>query len=303
MKVAVTGSSGLIGSALLPALRADGHEVVRIVRRPPRGPGEIRWDPLAGQLDPRELQGVEAVINLAGAGLGDHRWTASYKQVLCASRIEGTRLLAETLAGLAVPPRVLLSGSAIGWYGSPAGATGPALDESAGAGVGFLADLVRGWEGATAAAEAGGIRVVRLRTGVVLSARGGMLGRLLPLFRLGAGGQLGPGRQWLSWISLRDTVAAALYLLEADGTRGPVNLVAPRPVTNAEFTATLARALHRPAFARVPRAALRLALGEFADEGVFASQRLAPAALLDAGFRFAHPDLAAALEDALHHGG
>ncbi|OAA28326.1 hypothetical protein UG55_1006301 [Frankia sp. EI5c] len=303
MKVAVTGSSGLIGSALLPALRADGHEVVRIVRRPPRDASEVHWDPRAGVLDPLSLRGADAVVNLAGAGIGDHRWTAAYRQTLRTSRIEGTRLLAETLAGLTPPPRVLLSGSAIGWYGTSAGSTESALDESAAAGTGFLADLARDWEAATAAADAAGVRVVHLRTGVVLSGRGGLLRRLLPIFRLGAGGRLGTGRQWLSWITLTDTVRAlALLLGEAEGTRGPVNLVSPNPVTNAEFTAALARVLHRPALVPVPRAALRLALGEFADEGALASQRLAPAALLGAGFRFTHPELAPALADAVLHG-
>ncbi|WP_018635804.1 TIGR01777 family oxidoreductase [Parafrankia elaeagni] len=302
MKVAVTGSSGLIGSALLPALRADGHEVVRIVRRPPGEPSEIRWDPAAGMLDPTALRGVDAVVNLAGAGIGDHRWTSDYRQRLRSSRIDGTRLLAETLAGLSPAPRVLLSGSAIGWYGTAAGSETAALDESAAPGDGFLAGLARDWEAATTAADQAGLRVVHLRTGIVLSARGGMLPRLLPIFRLGAGGRLGSGRQWLSWISLIDTVGALRFLLGAEEVRGPVNLVAPHPVTNAEFTTALAHAVRRPAVARVPRAALRLALGAFADEGVFASQRLTPAALLGAGFAFAHPDLASALSEALRSG-
>ncbi|MCK9904642.1 TIGR01777 family protein [Parafrankia colletiae] len=302
MKVAVTGSSGLIGSALLPALQADGHEVVRIVRRPPGDPSEIRWDPAAGVLDPTALRGVDAVVNLAGAGIGDHRWTSDYRQRLRSSRIDGTRLLAETLAGLSPAPRVLLSGSAIGWYGTAAGSAAVALDESAAPGDGFLAGLARDWEAATTAADQAGLRVVHLRTGIVLSARGGMLPRLLPIFRLGAGGRLGSGRQWLSWISLIDTVGALRFLLGAEEVQGPVNLVAPHPVTNAEFTTALAHALRRPAVARVPRAALRLALGAFADEGVFASQRLTPAALLGAGFAFTHPDLASALSEALRSG-
>ncbi|MEX5632018.1 TIGR01777 family oxidoreductase [Parafrankia sp. FMc2] len=302
MKVAVTGSSGLIGSALLPALQADGHEVVRIVRRPPGDASEIRWDPAAGMLDPTALRGVDAVVNLAGAGIGDHRWTSGYRQRLRSSRIDGTRLLAETLAGLSPAPRVLLSGSAIGWYGTAAGSAAAALDESAAPGDGFLAGLARDWEAATTAADQAGLRVVHLRTGIVLSARGGMLPRLLPIFRLGAGGRLGSGRQWLSWISLIDTVGALCFLLGAEEVRGPVNLVAPHPVTNAEFTTALAQALRRPAVARVPRAALRLALGAFADEGVFASQRLTPAALLGAGFAFTHPDLASALSEALRSG-
>jgi uncharacterized protein (TIGR01777 family) len=295
MRIVVTGASGLIGSALVPALRDDGHEVVTLVRRPPRAGGEFRWDPAGGQLDPAALAGTDAAVHLAGAGIGDHRWTASYQRELRASRIAGTALLARSLAAVTPPPRVLLSGSAIGWYGTEADGRGEPLDESAPAGSGFLADLVADWEGAADPARDAGIRVAALRTGVVLSTQGGALARQLPLFRRGLGGRLGSGQQWLSWISRTDHVNATRFLLTAAAVRGPVNLVAPAPVTNARFTAALAAALRRPALLPVPRAALRLALGGFADEGVLASQRLAPAALTAAGFRFAHPDLDTAL--------
>ncbi|SNQ48923.1 conserved hypothetical protein [Frankia canadensis] len=295
MRIVMTGSSGLIGSTLVPALRGDGHQVTALVRRPPRAGDEIRWDPAAGRLDAAALAGTEAAIHLAGAGIGDHRWTASYRRELRESRIRGTDLLARTLAELTPPPRVLLSGSALGWYGTRAGGDAGPVDEPAPAGTGFIADLVAGWEAATAPARDAGLRVCTLRTGVVLSTRGGVLRRQLPLFRVGLGGRLGSGRQWLSWISLRDQVDAIRFLLTAESVRGPVNLVAPAPVTNARFTAALAAALHRPALAPVPRLALRAALGGFADEVALASQRIAPAVLTGAGFPFTHPDLDQAL--------
>jgi uncharacterized protein len=296
MKVAVSGASGLIGSALVPALRADGHAVLTLVRRPPRADGEVRWDPAGGLLDPVDLAGTDAVVHLAGAGVFDRRWTAAYRRTIRDSRVQGTRLLSGVLAGLAPRPRVLLSGSGVGWYGPRADEP---VDESAPPGEGFLADVAREWEAATAAAEEAGIRVCRLRSGVVLSGRGGALGRQLPLFRLGVGGRLSSGRQWLSWISLVDEVAAIRFLLTAEDVGGPVNLVAPGTVTNAAFTRALAAAVHRPAAAPVPRLALRVALGGFADEGVLASQRVVPAALLRAGFTFAHPDIDTALRAVL----
>ncbi|MCK9877779.1 TIGR01777 family oxidoreductase [Frankia sp. Ag45/Mut15] len=305
MRIVVTGASGLIGSALVPALRDDGHEVQVLVRRPPRAPGEISWDPVAGRLDPAALVGVDAAIHLAGAGIGDHRWTTSYRQTLRTSRIDTTRLLARTLAGLSPRPGVLLSGSAIGWYGTDAGGDAGPLDESAPPGDGFLARLVADWEASAQPARDAGIRVCTLRTGVVLAADGGALARQLPLFRFGLGGRLGSGRQWLSWITLNDHVRALRFLLDdtpdAPGATvaGPVNLVAPEPVTNARFTAALAGVLHRPAFAVVPRVALRLALGGFAEEGVLASQRLTPAALTDAGFHFTQPAIDNALRSVL----
>ncbi len=302
MRIVVTGASGLIGSALVPALHGDGHTVTTLVRRTPRTGGEIQWDPAAGRLDPAALAGTDAVVHLAGAGIGDRRWTDDYKRLLRDSRIAGTDLLARTLATLTPPPQAFLSGSAVGWYGTSAGGDAGPLDENAPAGAGFLARLVEDWEAAATPAREAGIRVVTLRTGVVLSRHGGSLGRQLPLFRLGLGGRLGSGRQWLSWISRTDHVAALRLLLADDSVAGPVNLVAPEPVTNAAFTAALASALHRPAFAAVPRLALRAALGEFADEGVLASQRLAPAVLTAAGFRFTHPDIDTALRAILTDG-
>lgn len=300
MKIVVTGSSGLVGSALVRALRADGQDVLRVVRRPPRGPDELRWDPTARQLDPGGLADADAVVHLAGAGLGDRRWNAAYQQRILDSRVAGTTLIAETIAAnvaAGAAPPVLLSGSAVGWYGE----TGDtAADETYPAGPGFLAGVVRAWESSTQAAEDAGCRVAHLRTGVVLSAAGGALRRQLPLFRLGLGGRLGSGRQWLSWISLVDEVNAIRFLLDADRVAGPVNLVSPRPVTNAAFTQALSRVLRRPALLPVPAPALRLALDGFADEGVLVSQRVTPGVLVAAGFPYAHPEIEPALRAAIN---
>jgi uncharacterized protein (TIGR01777 family) len=294
MRIAVTGSSGLIGTALVRALREDGHGVMRLVRKDPEGPDEARWDPMGG-VDTAALENLDAVVHLAGAGIGDRRWTADYKKKLRDSRVTGTRTLAEALAGLHRPPRVMVSGSAIGFYGD----TGDEeADESSRMGRGFLAEMVRDWEAAAQPAAKAGIRVVHPRTGIVLSRGGGVLGKLLPLFRLGLGGRLGDGRQWMSWISLHDQVAALRSLIGRDGISGPVNLTSPAPVTNAEFTRALARSVHRPAPFTVPAFVLRAALDGFADEGLLVSQRVRPARLADAGFAFRHPDLESALESA-----
>ncbi|WP_169979739.1 MULTISPECIES: TIGR01777 family oxidoreductase [unclassified Microbispora] len=292
MTTVVTGSSGLLGTALVDALRADGHEVRRLVRRTPAGPGERFWDPANGVLDPGALEGADAVVHLAGAGIGDRRWSEAYKRELMDSRVNGTRTLAEALARAEGGPRVLLSSSAIGFYGD----TGDrAVDESAPPGRGFLVDLVRGWEAATEPAGEAGARVTLLRSGVVLSGRGGALARMLPIFKMGAGAVLGNGRQYVSWISLPDWVDAVRFLL-AHELAGPVNLTAPEPVTNAEYTAALAKALRRPTMPLpAPRFALRLALGEFAEEALLAGQRVLPRRLLDAGHRFAHPTVGEAL--------
>jgi len=293
MDVAVTGSSGLIGTALVAALRADGHEVIRLVRAGPGAADAIVWDPHAdrGGLDPRSLDGVAAVVHLAGAGLADKRWTPGYQAEIRDSRVRGTRALAGALAAMAAPPGVLLSGSAIGWYGDTGGRE---VTESDPAGSGFLAKVVRDWEAAAGDAARAGIRVVTLRSGVVLSSKGGMLGRLLPLFRLGIGGRIGTGRQVMSWIGLSEWVAAVRFLLGRDDISGPVNLTTPSPVSNAEFTSALAAAVHRPAVMLVPVPALKLAIGGVSSD-ILSSARVLPRRLLDEGYQFRHPGIAGAL--------
>ena len=292
MKIAVTGSSGLIGSALLPALRDDGHTVLRLVRRPPAGADELRWDPATRTLDPAALAGVDAVVNLAGVGIGDRRWTTARKRAVLASRVDATETVSAAVAAADPRPRALLSASAIGWYGDTGDAT---VDESASAGHDFLAHVCLRWEAATRAAEEAGVRVAHLRSGLVCGT-GGLLGRLLPLARLGLASPLGSGRQWWSWISLADEVGAIRHVLDIDGIAGPVNLTGPEPVTNREFTKTLGRVLHRPVvLPPVPRVALRLALGEFADVGVVAGQRVLPRVLQRTGYRYRHETVEQAL--------
>jgi uncharacterized protein (TIGR01777 family) len=294
MTIIVTGSSGLLGSALVKALRADGTRVVCLVRRAPRGADESFWNPEKGIVDPAALEGAEAVVHLAGAGLGDRRWTDDYKREVVRSRVRGTRTLVEALAGLSAKPSVLLSGSAIGFYGD----TGDrAVDETAPPGTGFLAEeVVVPWEAATAPAEEAGIRVVLLRTGLVLSGDGGILSRILPIFKLGLGAPLGSGRQYWSWISVEDWVLAVQNLMENPEISGPVNLTAPEPVTNTEFTRTLGEAVHRPTMPlAVPGIVLRTALGGFAEEGVLVGQRVLPRRLLDSGHAFRHTCLNEAL--------
>ena len=293
MRVAVTGSSGLIGTALVAALRADGHQVIRLVRTGPATPDTLPWDPGAerGGLAPQSLDGVGAVVHLAGAGIADKRWTEGYQAEIRDSRVRGTRELAGALAAMAAPPGVLLAGSAIGWYGDTGGRE---VTESAPAGRGFLPDVVRDWEAAAGEAASAGIRVVTLRSGIVLSSHGGVLGRLLPLFRLGLGGRLGSGRQMMSWIGLPDWVAAARFLLSHADVTGPVNLTSPNPVSNAEFTSALAHAVHRPAVMPVPVPALKLAVGGVSSD-ILSSARVLPRKLLDAGYQFQYPDIAGAL--------
>ncbi|WNI15207.1 TIGR01777 family oxidoreductase [Actinacidiphila sp. ITFR-21] len=295
MRIAVTGASGLIGSALVRSLAADGHEVVRLVRRVPAADGEVRWNPTAGTVDTAGLSGCEAIVHLAGAGVGDRRWTTARKKVLVASRVRGTDAIARAAASLDTPPRVLVCGSAIGYYGD----TGDAwVDEDSPAGEGFLARLVQDWEAAAEPAHAAGVRTAYARTGLVVSGRGGAWGRLFPIFRAGLGGRLGNGRQYWSFISLRDQVAALRHLVDTDGLSGPVNLTAPEPLTNREVTAAMGRVLRRPAIAAVPAPALRIALGEFASD-VLGSQRVRPKRLLDSGFVFALPDIDQAIRAAL----
>lgn len=295
MMIVLTGASGLIGSALKARLRTDGHELRILVRRPPTGSEEVQWDPAAASLDPAHLAGTDAVINLSGAGVGDHRWTTTYKQTILDSRLQPTRLLATTIRELGTDaPPALLSASAVGYYGDT---REHVVDETAAPGSGFLADVCRQWEGATAAAE-GTTRVVHLRTGLVLSGAGGLLARLRRLVDLGAGGPLGSGRQYQPWISIDDEVGAMAFLLES-AIRGPVNLTGPDPVTQKHFVQTLARIRSRPAIVPTPAIALRLALGQFADEGVLVGQRAVPAVLSAAGYEFAHPTLEGALRSAL----
>ena len=298
MKVAVTGSSGLIGTALVASLRADGHEVIRLVRRPPRGADEARWDPRAADgglipSAPGRLDGLDACVHLAGAGVADRRWTARYKAEIRASRVLGTRALAGALAKLSPPPASLVAASAIGWYGDTGGRE---VDESAPAGQAFLARLVRDWEAAAGPAAAAGIRVVHTRSGLVLTPRGGILARLLPPARLGLCPRFGSGRQVMSWISLSDEIGAIRFLLDRKDISGPVNLTAPVPVTNSEFTAALEDAVGRRdlPWLRVPAPALRLALGEAAVE-LLTSARVLPKRLQEAGYGFRHPALPEAL--------
>ena len=288
--IAIAGSSGLIGSALVSTLRAADHRVLRIVRRAPSNGDELFWNPDTGEFDASALHGVDAVVNLCGVGVGEKRWSGAFKQSLRDSRIEPTEVIAGAVADAGVP--VLINASAVGYYGDTRDRV---TDESAPEGRGFLAGLCADWEAATAPAVAAGSRVVLLRTGLVMSPAGGMVNRLKPLFSLGLGARLGNGRQYIPWISLEDEVRAVLFAMATDGLSGPVNLTGPAPVTNAEFTAALGRALNRPTPVMVPGFALRTLLGEIADEGLLVGQRAIPAALERAGFNFHHNTVGEAL--------
>lgn len=303
MKVAVTGSTGLIGTALTASLRADGHEVVRLVRRPPRSSDEVRWDPRAADAGHPALNGVDACVHLAGAGVGDHRWTARYKAEIRASRVLATRALATALAAAKPTPKAFITASAIGWYGDTGGTE---VTEGAPAGNGFLSRVVHDWEAATAPAAEAGIRVAHTRSGLVLGAGGGALARLVLPARLGVLPRFGDGHQVMSWISLTDEIRAFRFLLDADGAdgrSGPFNLTAPNPVTNAELTSALHAAFKRPDFRwlRVPASVVRLALGEMSSE-LLTSARVLPRRLLAAGFEFRYPTIAGALTAELHPG-
>jgi uncharacterized protein len=293
MKVVVTGARGLIGSALVPALLAGGHSVSRLTRGEPREEGEYRWDPAAGQIDPAALEGVDAGVHLAGESVGG-RWTSAKKERILRSRVDGTRTLSESLATLQPAPSVLVCASAVGYYGDRGDEL---LTEESGPGEGFLADVVRHWEEASSPAEEAGIRVVRLRLGIVLSSAGGALKSMLPAFRLGIAGRLGSGRQHMSWISIDDAVAAYRHALETVSLRGAANATSPNPVTNEEFTKTLGRVLRRPTLLPVPALALRIVFGEFAEQGLLSSARVVPRRLEQSGFEFRHPEL----EQALRH--
>ena len=288
--IAIAGSSGLIGSALVSALRAADHRVLRIVRRAPANPDELRWNPDSGEFDPAGLDGVDAVVNMCGVGVADKRWSGAVKQELRNSRIDPTEVITQAVVDAEVP--VLVSASGVGYYGDTGGRI---VDESAPAGKGFLAQLSADWEAATAPASAAGVRVVLARTGLVLSPTGGLLSKLRPLFALGLGGRLADGRQYMPWISLEDEIRALLFAIDNAKVAGPVNLTGPAPVTNSEFTAALGRALKRPTPWLVPGFALRTLLGEFAEEGLLGGQRAIPAALELAGFTFHHNTIGEAL--------
>jgi uncharacterized protein (TIGR01777 family) len=297
MRIVMAGASGFLGSRLRASLTADGHDIVALVRRPPRSEHEHEWNPHAGSVDAGVLADADAVINLAGAGVEDKRWSDSYKQVLIGSRTRPTSTLAQAIAGLPAQrrPRLLVNASAVGYYGD----TGDtAVDEESPPGTGYFPDLCRAWEGSTVPAREAGVRVVLLRSGLVLDVRGGLLRPLALSTRLLAGGPLAGGRSWWPWISMADWVGAVRFLMDRGDLAGPVNVVGPDPVRNKDFTAALARLLHRPAPWPIPKFALRIVLGEFADEAV-ASQRVLPAVLNRAGYDFHHRDVASALASAL----
>lgn len=297
MHVAVTGSSGLIGSALVTVLTQQGHRVTRLVRGPPPpGLDAVRWDPAAGLTEPRGLDGVEAVVHLAGESIVSGRWTASKKAAIRDSRVTGTRRLCESLTRLSVPPRTFICASAIGYYGHRGEER---LTEESPSGSGFLAEVCREWERATEPALQRGVRVVNLRIGIVLSVQGGAMAKLLPPFRLGLGGPLGRGTQWMSWIALEDLVGAIQHILLTPSLRGSINAVAPNPVTNREFTACLGRCLHRPAVLPAPAFALKWVFGRMAEEALLASVRAVPSRLLASGYPFRYPDLEGALRHLL----
>lgn len=292
MRIAITGSSGLIGTALRRSLEGDGHEVVRVVRSD-AGPGTVRWDVDAGEIDAAGLEGLDGVVHLAGEGIGEKRWTSEQKQRIRESRTKGTGLLVGALSSLDAKPPVLVSGSAVGFYGDRGDEQ---LTEASAAGHGFLPELVVAWEAAADPAAEAGIRVAKIRTGIVLSADAGVLPRMARIARLGVLGRLGSGRQWMSWIAIEDEVRAIRFLLERDGLRGPFNLTAPTPVTNAVFTKALGRVVHRPTILPIPSFGPKLLLGsELAGVLLFEGQRVLPDSLLDAGFEFHHDDVETAM--------
>jgi hypothetical protein len=297
MKILVTGSSGLIGSALVPFLTSGGHNVLRLVREgSKRRAGTVQWDPATGAIDSAALQGLDAVVHLAGENISGGRWTADKKARIHDSRVDGTRLLVQTLSGLSRPPKVLVAASAIGYYGDR---DVDVVDEDSAPGAGFLADVVREWEAATHPAAPRALRVVNLRFGVVLSPAGGALSTMLPPFRLGLGGPIGSGDQYLSWVTIDDAIGAILHALITPTLAGPVNVVAPNPVTNREFAATLGRVLSRPAFLPLPALVVKLVFGEMGEELLLSSTRVEPHRLKETGYVFRFPELEGALRHVL----
>ncbi len=289
MKIAIAGSSGLIGQALVESLREEGHEVFRIVRRPSTAQTEVTWNPDSGTIDLAKLEGAQVLINLAGAGVGDRRWSKTYKNLIHSSRVNSTRTISK--AAIAIKPDVLINASAIGWYGDTAELE---VTESTSAGQGFLAEVVRDWEKETEVAQDAGIRVVKIRTGLVVAQGGGAWAKLLPIFKLGLGGKLGSGKQYWSFISLRDEIAAIKFIIANEQISGAVNLTAPNPATNAQVTKAMGKVLRRPTFFLVPAFILKIVLGEFSIE-VLGSTRVKPAVLLAKGFQFSDPDITSAL--------
>jgi uncharacterized protein (TIGR01777 family) len=297
MKVLVTGASGMVGTQLLQAVREAGHAPFRLLRsRPSPGDRDPTWDPAAGQLDAAALEGFDVVVHLSGESIGASRWSRERKKRIRDSRVDSTRLLSGTLAQLQRPPKVLVCASAVGFYGDRGD---QALDEQAPPGTGFLSDVCREWEAASSDASAAGIRTVHLRFGIILSATGGALSKMMPPFRFGLGGPIGNARQYMSWVTLDDTIAIIGYAMENDAMRGPVNVVAPQAVRNAEFTKALGRVMRRPAFLPLPALAVRLLFGEMGEALLLASTRAMPSVLLQSGYTFRHPELEGALEAVL----
>jgi uncharacterized protein (TIGR01777 family) len=297
MKILITGSTGLVGSALIPSLKSSGHQVVRLVRSKPKDASEVSWNPEQGTINAAGLEGLDAVLHLAGENLAVGRWTEEKKRRIRESRVKGTKLLSETLAQLTEKPSILVSASAVGFYGDHGDEV---LTEQSASGSDFLAEVCREWELATQAAAQAGIRVVNLRFGVIFSGVGGALKKMLLPFRMGVGGKLGSGNQYMSWIAIDDAVGAIEHALTNDTLRGPVNVVAPQAVTNYEFTKTLGRVLSRPTLFPVPAFVARLAFGEMADAALLSSQRVEPARLKESGYVFKHSELEGALRHVLH---